>query len=360
MICVGTFIFGAAILPLTVDDGNAPQEVADTACMAFPWFLFVGFSITFSALFSKQWRIFKLQQSAERLQRLKVTKSDVMAPFFALMTVNAITLICWTLIAPLKYVRQPTLGTDDWNRVFSTYGSCSSVSGAKGGSIPYIVVLASVNGCMLILANIYAYRSRKIHTEFSESRYIALVNASMLQAALIGLPVAFLISDEPKAYFLVLSLFIFVVCMAILVAIFYPKRQALRKRTSLSRTRESSTAGAGGMRFSIMCSGDDAISQQRRRSEAAKKGTVPMMMCSGHGRSHGGDSGEEDEAPPASVEDIMKLIEGEPLDVKKKLNDVLSKALELRQWEIRELSTQVVYAIAAQEDEEEDAKEQPK
>jgi hypothetical protein len=85
-----------------------------------------------------------------------------------------------------------------------------------------------------------------------------------------------------------------------------------------------------------------------------------MMMCSGHGRSHGGDSGEEDEAPPASVEDIMKLIEGEPLDVKKKLNDVLSKALELRQWEIRELSTQVVYAIAAQEDEEEDAKEQPK
>merc|ERR1711862_938245 len=103
------------------------------------------------------------------------------------------TLLCWTIIAPLKYVRNPLPGTDDWNRRIASYGSCeSNYSGRKGGSWPYLGILLSVGGITLIIANVYAYRCRHIQTEYSESRYIANIMASILQISLIGFPVAYL------------------------------------------------------------------------------------------------------------------------------------------------------------------------
>ena len=230
MIGIGTLIMGSTIIPLSVDDSWG-QTAADTACMSVPWLMSLGFTTSFAALFSKTWRVFRLVDAARRFQRVTITVRDVMGPFCILIMVNVITLLCWTLIAPLRYVRTANLGTDDWNRVISTSGRCTEGgSDTKGGSIPFAIILLSVDIGVLIIANIYAYKSRHIHTEYSESRYIAFVNGSILEAALIGIPVVTLVYDEPRPHYICVVLLIFVLCMAILIFIFYPKYRGLKEQ----------------------------------------------------------------------------------------------------------------------------------
>lgn len=137
---------------------------------------------------------------------------------------------CWTAIAPLRFVRTLEDGTDPWNRSIGSYGHCESTSGSAGDSIPYLVVIATVNFTALVVANYQAYRARNIRTEFNESSYIAMANASFLQAIFIGLPIIFLTRENPPAYFIVVSVVLFILSGAILVFIFVPKIIALKER----------------------------------------------------------------------------------------------------------------------------------
>ena len=132
--------------------------------MVFPWLLFLGFTTTFAALFSKTWRIHQIFTNAKDFKRVQVLPRDVLLPYIILMSINIIILICWTAIAPMKYVREPLPGTDDWNRAISTYGHCTSYGSSKYGGWPYIIVLLCVGVILLFIANVYAYRSRHIQT----------------------------------------------------------------------------------------------------------------------------------------------------------------------------------------------------
>lgn len=76
MICVGTLLMGSAIIPLSIDDEKS-QRAANIACMCSPWLINIGFCITFSALFSKTWRLNKILLSKNPLRRVKVTERDV-------------------------------------------------------------------------------------------------------------------------------------------------------------------------------------------------------------------------------------------------------------------------------------------
>ena len=120
MICAGTLIMGSAIIPLSIDDENVEisQRGTDIACQSAPWLVVLGFCTIFSALFSKTWRIVKILEKAKKFERIKIATRDVLAPYFALLAVNVITLICWTVINPLVYDRRNHVGRDGWNRVY--------------------------------------------------------------------------------------------------------------------------------------------------------------------------------------------------------------------------------------------------
>lgn len=139
------------------------------------------------------------------------------------MAANVIVLICWTVISPLKFVRMADEGTDLWGREFSSTGRCASGSLDSGDSVVYLVLLGLINISAVIFANVQAYSARNIHTEYSESRYIALIMLFLLQAWLTGLPVLALVYDSPQANYVVVSVLVFLTSMAILLLIFLPK-----------------------------------------------------------------------------------------------------------------------------------------
>ena len=231
MIILGVVIMSTAIVPLSLDDGNDSytERRGKIACMSTPWCVSVGFTVVFSTLFSKTWRINKIFRSKEHFTRVQVSIRDVMAPCLGLLFANVAVLVVWSVFAPLEYIRTPHEGTDDWNRIISTYGACDSREDSTGGATPYLIILGVINVGVMIISNVQAYQARSIQSEFSESHYIGVVMASMLQSCLIGVPILILVRDNPQAYYLVVVFMIFLTSMAVLLLIFVPKVMFVRK-----------------------------------------------------------------------------------------------------------------------------------
>jgi len=237
MLCIGTVIMASAMIPLSIDDEHSKNN-ADIACMSIPWLLSIGFCTIFSALFAKTWRLVKIVESAARFRRVTVRVKDVLYPFFGLLMANIIILACWTFIDPLIFRRDVLQ-----DAALTSVGRCISSPDAKGDAIPYLVSLAAVNGSMLILANWMAYRSRKVHLEFGESRYIAFIMFSILQAFLIGIPLLFAVIRDPVSYYIVILMLDFIICCSTLCFMFIPKILAHRKQLSRKDvTKTSATA----------------------------------------------------------------------------------------------------------------------
>lgn len=164
-----------------------------------------------------------LFRNPQAFQRIVVGVKDVLGPFVCIMVVNVATLICWTIISPRKYIREYYEGTDEWNRLIGSYGACQSDAKI------YSVILTIVNFGMLVVANFQAYQARSIRTEFSESRYISIIMASLLQGAVLAIPILALTRDKPRVMYVVEVNLIFLLCMVTLGFMFIPKVILVRK-----------------------------------------------------------------------------------------------------------------------------------
>ncbi|CAB9519169.1 acid type B receptor subunit 2 [Seminavis robusta] len=254
MVALGVLIMSAAILPMGFDDNyqdgraeevgtNTNPESDDNAqgvaiCMSPIWLLTVGFTICFSSLNAKIYRVTVLFESGTRFTRVKNNKGGaLLLPLLALLVINCTILTTWTVLDPMHYVRFDEEGTDGWDRPISTFGKCHSDTTAD-----FAVPLAIINGLVLLFANVVAYKARAINEEFAESKYIAMAMASMLQAAISGLPILMVVGQEsPQAFYMVSVFMIFVMCSAILLLIFVPKlvlyEQFKRQPASVQRAR---------------------------------------------------------------------------------------------------------------------------
>eukprot|EP00977_Amphora_coffeiformis_P007119 scaffold1552_cov175-Amphora_coffeaeformis.AAC.10 len=237
MVIFGVILMAASVIPLSFDDNGNPEDHSDRQgalyCMSVPWLGFCGFTLSFSALFSKTMRVNRIFQQQGSFRRGTVTNREILLPFFLLLAANVSILFIWSISDPLSYERQDLPGTDGWNRVIATYGLCQSDSVTW-----YLVPLAILNLSVLLLANWQAFTARNILSEFSESKYIGFTNMSLLQATLTGVPVLFVVRESPQAFYLILVFMIFVTCAAVLLLIFVPKIILADQRNSSSGTAD--------------------------------------------------------------------------------------------------------------------------
>jgi ABC-type sugar transport system substrate-binding protein len=278
-ILAGLLILAMAILPLGAgDDKTDDQEALNAACMAVPWLVTLGFGIAFSALFSKLWRVHRLIRSSMRFSKVQVKIQDVLWPLSVLTLINVALLISWTVVAPLEYSRQWHDGTDPWNRHISSYGICKAAPGTN--ALPVQIVLIVINFSALLVANVQAFRTRRIKSVLSESKYIAITVASVMQAFLVGLPVLLLVDEEPTARYVVSVLLIFCICMAVIGFIFVPKVLAERGGGNGGLDARDSNFGTSlrdSMRDSKAFQRTNSVSLDRTSSNAAVNDTVAQI-----------------------------------------------------------------------------------
>ena len=141
MTATGIFVMASTMIPLSFDDNGDTSQLSHTRamgiCMSIPWLGFSGFCITFSALFSKTYRVNQFFKSNNSHGRIRVSEREVLLPFIIIFSLNVIVLLCWTLIDPLIYERNFSDGTDLWNREIASIGRCQS----QNGALPYLVPL---------------------------------------------------------------------------------------------------------------------------------------------------------------------------------------------------------------------------
>ena len=233
----GIVILSSTIIPLSFDTDDHDSDISEVfavgVCMGQPWLAFTGFTVIFAALFSKTWRVNKLFNSKKHHQRISVTWKDVIAPFAVMSTCNVIILTCWTIIDPLRYTRLVGDGTDLWNRDIESYGVCRS-----DNALAFLAPLAAINFAVLVIACWQAFEGRNIQSAFSESKYIGLAVASLFQAFLTGLPILLTVKEEPRSFYLVLTLTIFVLCEGILILIFLPKMKMAYRFSQMTEAEQ--------------------------------------------------------------------------------------------------------------------------
>ncbi|KAL9186795.1 hypothetical protein ACHAXT_010515 [Thalassiosira profunda] len=267
LICAGTFIMATSIIPLSIDDSIASVEGCSKACMSFPWLFLIGFTTTFSALTAKIWRLNRVMSNARSMSRVAVTEREAIAPILIFSVLNVALLLCWTLVDPLVWNREP-IDDDPSN----TYGFCASEGTA---SIAFITVLILLNLTALVLACVQAWRARKMDDEFTESRWLGMAIMSWIQVLVIGVPVILLTRSDPIASYFTQTALVFLVCVSMLCFIYVPKMRMMSKqskqRESLSQiAMNSRTASLGrtvltGMSTSELNSGREQRYQQRIR-----------------------------------------------------------------------------------------------
>ena len=256
VILLGVTLLSSSMIPLSFDDDggnensddNDDKEVLDPTfavgiCMSIPWLAFSGFCIIFSALFAKTWRVNQLFHGHHRtgsasnpsaFARVQVSIQDVMAPFGVMFTANLVVLLCWTLLDPLTYTRLPGVGTDFWNREIESYGTCQSESKA----LPFLLPLAFINFAVIAVACWQAFEARNLESEFAESRYIGMSVVALFQAFFSVLPVVAVVKEEPRAFYLVLVLALFLLSETILLLNFLPKMLLASKYANMSEREQ--------------------------------------------------------------------------------------------------------------------------
>lgn len=238
MVCVGAFTMCTTIIPLSMDDNLVKDEARlNLACRSIPWLFSFGFTISFSALFSKIWRINLILTSAAKFRRLRVTPKDVLLPFLVLLFFNVCCLTIWTVVDPMYWQRSSYCGSDN----LDTYGMC--VRGEGPISLIMLVMICLINAIPVFLANIQAYKARKVSTELNESKNIQLLMAGFVQICVVGIPILGLVYTNPSAYLSLWTLLLFVMSISMLTAMFIPKMIQLRKAAKSKKDNRATVSG---------------------------------------------------------------------------------------------------------------------
>ena len=250
MSLLGALILGSAIIPLSFDDDGIPDSMGTSyrigICMSIPWLCCTGYTLIFTALFSKTWRLYRLLRSDTDWTFIEVSRWDMFIPFVMLSLYNVTVLVLWTSLDPLEYVREDNVGTDVWNRVLSSQGICRAVSSSGGSagqqhpSTVWVVLLVTGNflsalGAVLLRNGVFDVASASTDRSlFSEATYNEIANQSIFQTFLTGIPIMLIVKDSPEAFYLVSIFTVFFLCVATISLIFVPKMWKLVEFSNMS------------------------------------------------------------------------------------------------------------------------------
>lgn len=257
LILFGSLVGNVAIVPMVMDEERTSEAGADCSCMATVWLYCIGFALTFGSLLTKINRIRSIfaANSVRITKHHRVRVQDVIIWVVIAVCAEALLLLVWTAVSPLKYVRE----CDEYDVLGS--GTCiESSAGCKDthgnlSLVVFIPIIAAGHLIVLLTACYFSYLIRKINTEFQEGHWIAMCVLSQLQVNLLGGTVLLLLSGNPTTGILIRITVTFLNNASVVMLLFVPKiwsqaagsplleriLRSLRSMESLGLRKEPST-----------------------------------------------------------------------------------------------------------------------
>eukprot|EP00026_Physarum_polycephalum_P001316 Phypoly_transcript_01317.p1 GENE.Phypoly_transcript_01317~~Phypoly_transcript_01317.p1 ORF type:complete len:1012 (+),score=72.69 Phypoly_transcript_01317:355-3390(+) len=236
LIISGVFVAYISVLVLL----PAPT---DTLCLAFPWFLGIGFTLVYGCLFIKTWALFMVYRSAEQLKKTKMTPMYIIARLALYILVEIIILIIWSAVdrPRSQYVKM----------VDNTYQlQCVTHHPT------FWAIFASTKGAWLVFGSILSVLTRHVAREYNESKSIAYAIYNIIALLIIAIPLAVALKDIPGGLLIIevgvvviaLSFTLFALFFPIWYGIFFPNKMHLdsfgMSARSTSYTSRNSVSGS--------------------------------------------------------------------------------------------------------------------
>ena len=197
-----------------------PQRTLDFGCSGTVWFLSIGFTTVFAALYCRTRRINFVYRNALKFRRVTVRAKDVAWPIVLLLAVNVVILSVWTAVHPPQF-QAIVMDFDIYDRAIAIRYTCFADASAATLVCLVLLILADISA--MVLLNVESYRARHLPSQFNESRFIAITNLVLLEALIIGTPILIVVRTQRAAFVVVKVVLCFILCMAVLVPTFVPK-----------------------------------------------------------------------------------------------------------------------------------------
>ena len=218
VMCLGCLIASWSVLALTADDQITDMLDENVSCMVAPVLFSIGFQLALLALLGKVYRIFLLFKSSKKLRRHRVSTHHVLGGVALFMSAEMIILVCWIVLAPLRFER--LVGSkDEFGNPMNSYGQCS------GGPecVAFVVVVFALHAVAVVATGYASSRVRDLPVQYQESRYLNLAVLSMSQIYLISVPTVVATYSNVIGRFVITSTVVLVTVCALVLFLIVPK-----------------------------------------------------------------------------------------------------------------------------------------
>ncbi|KAL7748321.1 hypothetical protein RI367_006280 [Sorochytrium milnesiophthora] len=186
------------------------------SCILDAWMLPICFSLVFSNLIIKSYRIYRIFASSRRIKPLSDGGALLLST--GIMLLQCIALAVWTVVDP-PAPRVATLyaGSYAW--------TCSSASDSIQSTV--ITALCVYNGFWLLVGFALAYLTRSLPSDFQESKYIAMSAYTITFVCAFTLPVLRISVIPPSVQVPLKGLAVFVSLTTVNALLFGPRVYAV-------------------------------------------------------------------------------------------------------------------------------------
>ncbi|XP_065918423.1 gamma-aminobutyric acid type B receptor subunit 1-like [Dysidea avara] len=202
-------------------DGDVDGDAKDryTAwCHVRLWWLVLGFTFSFGALFSKMWQIYRLYTNP-KLKKQPLPLCNFFFPLGVFLFLDLAVLIPWTILYPLEWTEEKDVSDDGNTEVHHEFCSCNKFGYWIGAVYVY-------KGLLVVFSLFLAYESRNVKAYYvNDSKHVifALLSAVLLIGS--GGPVSLVLAlfFIPNGAYIVAVIPIVLACVCSTGILFVPK-----------------------------------------------------------------------------------------------------------------------------------------
>jgi len=184
--------------------------------MAVPWLWGLGFTICFSSLFAKVWKVKQLYKASAQCRRVKVNNKSIMVIMGSMLFVECAILIAFQVVSPQIWEREVLQDVDGY--AIESEGGCTSDYGWW-----FWLALILFQIISLFYALVLCFQTKNIPSDFAESSHIFLAVMFLFQIMVLAVPVTFMVMDDPAVFYFVRAFAVFLQNFSVLCIIFGPK-----------------------------------------------------------------------------------------------------------------------------------------
>eukprot|EP00468_Gymnochlora_sp_CCMP2014_P002052 CAMPEP_0167741910 /NCGR_PEP_ID=MMETSP0110_2-20121227/1123_1 /TAXON_ID=629695 /ORGANISM="Gymnochlora sp., Strain CCMP2014" /LENGTH=452 /DNA_ID=CAMNT_0007626023 /DNA_START=554 /DNA_END=1909 /DNA_ORIENTATION=- len=216
-IAVGCMISTTSVFFAGVDDSKNLLMRPSLACNLQLWFYCIGFSLTYSGLLTKVWRVQQVLVHAKKCQQRSVSITEALRVVLGIVAIEVFMIGIWTAVHGFSY-RRHCDSIDEFGRCESSRGFCDADE-------PWSILgpIVALHAIAMSYALYLSYETRHIPNLFSETQWVSTAMVSNFQISVMGVFLLFILRGDPTQFFIVLTFIVVLSDGSVLLLIFLPK-----------------------------------------------------------------------------------------------------------------------------------------